>query len=89
MLSPATFLGIAKAVPPAAQPAVVRPPPAGNAGNESAAKPRVQSARVLSTPPLNITPPPPTSAKPPASITPAPQPPPRNLPRGSLLDISV
>jgi hypothetical protein len=79
MLSPATFIGIANASSPVGQPG----PGAGRSGN-------VQQARVLSTPPVAapILQPPPKSASPTMSSTPQTAPP-RNLPRGSLLDLSV
>jgi hypothetical protein len=79
MLSPATFIGIANASAPVGHPA----PGAGRSGN-------VQQARVLPTPPaaVPIMQQPPKSAAPTASSTPQ-TPPPRNLPRGSLLDLSV
>lgn len=93
MLSPMTFLGIAKALSPAVQPAVARPPAGANrpVENEPRETPLVQSARILGTPPLGVTPPPPSGTRPPATVAPGQQQtaPPRNLPRGSLLDLSV
>jgi hypothetical protein len=82
MLSPATFIGIAKALTGTA--AVPSPARAGS----------VQQARVLSspppTPPLGIIAAPPAGANPPTTASPnPPTAPPRNLPRGSLLDLSV
>jgi hypothetical protein len=95
MLSPATFIGIAKAIGTSGQPALPRPAPAvPSAASHSPVEPStagsVQRVRVLSNPPLSVTttpmggtrPPVTTSASPPAA-------PPRNLPRGSLLDLSV
>jgi hypothetical protein len=77
MLSPATFIGIAHATGAVGQPA-----PAGRSAG-------IQPARVLATPPVAapIMQPPPKSG-----VTASPNPqaaPPRNLPRGSLLDLSV
>jgi hypothetical protein len=74
MLSPATFIGIARATTPAT--------------------PSVQPVRVPSVqpfvPPLSAMPTAPSSAKPPLGASQAPATtPPRNLPRGSLLDLSV
>src|SRR4051812_42761111 len=102
MLSPATFIGIAKAIAPAGSPAPTRPvpthpaladatigsPPAGPASTGSTP---IQRARVLSTPPIGPTPAPLAGPKPPVTAaSPNPQTaPPRNLPRGSLLDLSV
>jgi hypothetical protein len=77
MLSPSTFIGIAKAIEPVGQPAPAR----------------VQPARVLSTSPLSPLgrlPAGPAQSPPGATATPnSSTAPPRNLPRGSLLDISV
>ena len=82
MLSPATFIGIAKAA--VGQPAPGQAPaPAGRGAN-------VQQARILTTPPVAppIAPQPlPKSAAPTLPSTQAT--PPRHLPRGSLLDLSV
>jgi hypothetical protein len=78
MLSPATFIGIANATGAVAQPA----PASGRSAG-------IQPARVLATPPVAapIMQPPPKTG-----VTASPNPqaaPPRNLPRGSLLDLSV
>jgi hypothetical protein len=81
MLSPATFIGIANATAPAGKPG----PSAAPAVNPS----NIQKARVPPTPPaaLPVTPQPP---KPGTTASPShPATPPRNLPRGSLLDLSV
>lgn len=77
MLSPATFIGIAKATAPVPAP--------GRA-------PAIQPARVLTSPSVAAPPPlpPPGGGNGGTAISPAPQVrPPRNLPRGSLLDLSV
>ena len=76
MLSPATFSAVANATSPTGHPSS---PQAG----------RVVPARVLNTqpPPLPM---PIPGAKLPVTVSPeAPAAPPRNLPRGSLLDLSV
>jgi hypothetical protein len=78
MLSPATFIGIAHATGAVGQSA----PAAGRSAG-------IQPVRVLATPPISapIMQPPPKSG-----VTASPNPqaaPPRNLPRGSLLDISA
>lgn len=81
MLSPATFIGIANATGPVGQ-----PPPTTSPGQSS----NIQPARVLTTPPATA---PiaqsPTRSAPIASPNLSTTPPPRNLPRGSLLDLSV
>jgi hypothetical protein len=78
MLSPATFAGIANANSPIGQP----PSPQGQTG-------RVQPVRVLNMPPPAPLVPGP-AVKPPITASPeTPPAPPRNLPRGSLLDLSV
>jgi hypothetical protein len=70
MLSPATFIGIAKATTPVISP--------------------VQPARISGIQPLGATPAAPSGAKPPVTAAPGSVgTPPRNLPRGSLLDLSV
>jgi hypothetical protein len=77
MLSPATFSGVANATSPAGQP----PPPQAA---------RVQPVRVLSTQPLAPLMPGGPGVRPPVAVSPdAPAAAPRNLPRGSLLDLSV
>jgi hypothetical protein len=84
MLSPATFIGIANAMSPGVKPAA-----APGHAPASAGPANVQQARVLATPPVAapIMPLPPKSA---ATASPnPPAAPPRNLPRGSLLDLSV
>jgi hypothetical protein len=79
MLSPATFIGIATATAPVGQPA----PASGRS-------PSVQPARVLSIPPVAAPIMQQASPKSAATVSPAQQAaPPRNLPRGSLLDLSV
>jgi hypothetical protein len=90
MLSAATFLGIARATLPASPTAEVRPVPGGSAHAAPGAG-GLQPARVLSTPSLGAIPMPQSGiARPPPTVSPTPQtPPPRNLPRGSLLDLSV
>jgi hypothetical protein len=78
MLSPATFIGIAHATGAVGQP--------GPVGGRAAG---IQPARILTSPPVAapITQPPPKSGM---TMSPNQQAaPPRNLPRGSLLDISV
>lgn len=89
MFSRTTFIGIAnattpsaRAAPPAAAPGPAPLAPSGRSAN-------IQPARVLSTPPVAaplMTPLPRSAmtASPGVAVTP-----PRNLPRGSLLDISV
>jgi hypothetical protein len=76
MLSPATFIGIAKATAPISQP---KPAPAAT----------VQPVRVLGTlqtaAPVGQSLPKPAATASPGTATS----PPRNLPRGSLLDLSV
>jgi hypothetical protein len=81
MLSPATFIGIANATAPTGQPAPA--PAAGRTGN-------IQPVRVLSTPPV-VSPIAQPLARPGVTASPnaTAAPPPRNLPRGSLLDLSV
>jgi hypothetical protein len=78
MLSPATFIGIANAAGAVGHP----PAPAGRSAG-------IQPARVQPTPPVAA----PATQPPPKSATPAlpnqQAAPPRNLPRGSLLDLSV
>ncbi len=84
MLSPSTFIGIASATTPAAQPA-----PTG--------RPNIRPARILTTPPVaapgappGAPPVAPQPQKPVTTLSPnQPATPPRNLPRGSLLDLSV
>jgi hypothetical protein len=101
MLSPATFIGIANAVGQSAptsapaRPAVIDPAaspahaPAHQAAPASGRSANVQQARILTTPPVAAPIVPPLS-KGAATATPAPPvAPPRNLPRGSLLDLSV
>jgi hypothetical protein len=90
MLSPATFIGIANAAigqsASAAAPARAPAHAPGLAGRPA----NVQPARVLSTPPVAapVAPPtPPKSAS--TALSGAQAAPPRNLPRGSLLDLSV
>jgi hypothetical protein len=85
MLSPATFIGIANAA--------ANPAPAASTANSPQLAParpaEVQQARILTTPTVAapIAPPLPRGA---ATASPAlPATPPRNLPRGSLLDLSV
>jgi hypothetical protein len=76
MLSPAIFSGVANATSPVGQ------PPQPQAA-------RVQPVRVLSTQPSAPLMPGP-GARPPVAVSPdAPAAAPRNLPRGSLLDLSV
>jgi len=104
MLSPATFIGIAKAATPTGQatPARATPPlatPARPVQNAVASGPSavgaaatgsVQRARVQATQPLGAIATTPNIAKPPATASPNPSAAaPRNLPRGSLLDLSV
>ena len=78
MLSPGTFIGIANATGAVG-------PPAPAAGRSAG----IQPARVVTTPPVAA----PVMQPPPkAGVTASPNPqaaPPRNLPRGSLLDLSV
>ncbi|HEY4173433.1 MAG TPA: hypothetical protein VGM42_10420 [Rhodopila sp.] len=78
MLSPATFIGIANATAPIGQPAPGR-------------SPNIQPARVLTTPPVAapIAQPQTRTAPTASSAAPSSTQPPRNLPRGSLLDLSV
>jgi hypothetical protein len=80
MLSPSTFNGVANAISPAGQPLS----PQVQTG-------RVQQVRVLSAPPPTpLLPGPGPGVRSPVTVSPdAPAAPPRNLPRGSLLDLSV
>ena len=83
MLSPTTFIGIANATSP------VGPRAPGAAGGLSA---NIHRARIPQTPPASVSLPPPPSPRQAGggALSPNPQTaPPRNLPRGSLLDISV
>jgi hypothetical protein len=78
MLSPATFIGIANATGAIGQ----APPVSGRAAG-------IQPARVLTTPPVAA---PVAQPAPKSGVTASPNQqaaPPRNLPRGSLLDLSV
>jgi hypothetical protein len=78
MLSPATFIGIANASGAVGQP--------GPVGGRAAG---IQPARVLTTPPVAA---PIMQPSPKSGMTASPNQqaaPPRNLPRGSLLDINV
>jgi hypothetical protein len=78
MLSPSTFNGVANATSPAGQPLS----PQVQTG-------RVQQVRVLSAPPPTPLLPGPGVRSPVTASPDAPAAPPRNLPRGSLLDLSV
>jgi hypothetical protein len=88
MLSPVTFTGVANATAAVGQPASPHVGEGrGQVGRQLMG--RAQPVRVLSTQPA---PPfiPLTGVKPPVAISPqTPSAPPRNLPRGSLLDLSV
>jgi hypothetical protein len=87
MLSPTTFIGIANATSPVGKTAPAAAPTHAPASNPGYGR-NVQQARILSTPPIAapIMPMPKSAGA--ASPTPSATPP-RNLPRGSLLDLSV
>ncbi len=83
MLSPSTFIGIASALTGAGRLGNGRSVP----GDATAT---VQQARVLSPPSVGVTlPPSAPRPQPSLSLTPTAATPPRNLPRGSLLDLIV
>lgn len=77
MLSPATFIGVAKATSPTGA-----PPSARSANIQPVRVPGALPAAVPMVPPQQK-----SMAAPSPTATPAS--PPRNLPRGSLLDLSV
>jgi hypothetical protein len=89
MLSPTTFIGIANATAPVGKPAPAAAPGRAPAANSGYGSGNIQPARVLSAPPMAAAPVmPPSKSVGTASPNPAAAPP-RNLPRGSLLDLSV
>jgi hypothetical protein len=103
MLSPTTFIGIAKALTSHGQAAPARLTATGAAagglpatGHSPSGAPvtgtgLIQQVRVVGPSPVGVVASPPVIARPPpaASANPSAAPPPRNLPRGSLLDLSV
>ena len=93
MLSPSTFIGIAKAISPTGVPARAGPAATGKAASSPpAGSGQIERARILSTPPVGVGvgAAPQGGTRPPATTSPnSSATPPRNLPRGSLLDLSV
>jgi hypothetical protein len=91
MLSPSTFIGIAKVISPSGAPARSDPGVTGKAASSRAAgSGQIERARIQPAPVVGVGAAPQGAIRPPATTSPNSSPtPPRNLPRGSLLDLSV